>query len=214
MIAKALGLTAGLAAVVALSGTAMAATAVVQQAVNVRSGPGPEYGVVGVLSVKRRVEVLGCTPSLRWCRVSGEGTTGWVYSDYIAWDMDGARRPIRSAPPGVETPIVQYRQPPPAAAPGQKQAAPPRTVAATPAAPTQGTAALSSNFVNPPEQVRRFVATQATEPVYLEGEVEIGAGLPEVVPLYSVPDYGYRYAVVNGDKVLVDSDRRIVYVFP
>ena len=53
------------------------------------------------------------------------------------------------------------------------------------------------------------------DPVYLQGEVVVGAGLPETVQLRPVPDYGtYRYVYVNGQPVLVDpASRRIVYVY-
>ena len=51
------------------------------------------------------------------------------------------------------------------------------------------------------------------DPVYLEGEVVVGAGLPETVQLRPVPDYEYNYVYVNGQPVLVEpQSRRIVYV--
>lgn len=72
---------------------------------------------------------------------------------------------------------------------------------------TMGTA------IDPPETVRTYVVQQPGEPVTLEGEVVVGAGLPDVVELQTVPDYEYRYAYVNGQRVLVDPNtRRIVYI--
>ncbi|WP_181706698.1 DUF1236 domain-containing protein [Chthonobacter rhizosphaerae] len=68
--------------------------------------------------------------------------------------------------------------------------------------------------VDPPERVRTYVTEQQTEPVYLEGEVVVGAGVPETVQLAPVPEYEYRYAYVNGQRVLVDPNtRRIVHVY-
>jgi hypothetical protein len=65
----------------------------------------------------------------------------------------------------------------------------------------------------PTEEVRTYVTTNQIDPVYLEGEVVVGASLPETVELREIPDYEYRYVYVNGQPVLVEpSSRRIVYV--
>jgi hypothetical protein len=57
------------------------------------------------------------------------------------------------------------------------------------------------------------VTSHQVEPVYLDGEVVVGAGLPETVALNEIPDYEYRYVNVNGQPVLVDAhSRRIVYI--
>jgi hypothetical protein len=65
----------------------------------------------------------------------------------------------------------------------------------------------------PPEEVRTYVTTNRVDPIYLEGEVVVGAGLPETVELREIPDYEYRYVYVNEQPVLVEpQSRRIVYV--
>ena len=65
----------------------------------------------------------------------------------------------------------------------------------------------------PNEKVVTYVRTNKMEPVYLDGEVVVGASLPETVVLNEVPDYEYRYVYVNGQPVLVEPQtRRIVYV--
>ena len=46
------------------------------------------------------------------------------------------------------------------------------------------------------------------DPVYLEGEVVVGATLPETVELREIPDYEYRYVYVNGVPVLVEAETR------
>jgi hypothetical protein len=89
--------------------------------------------------------------------------------------------------------------------------------------PLAGTAAARNDVklgpaagavVTPPDEVRTYVVENRTDPVYLEGEVVVGAGLPETVELVEVPDYEYRYRYVNGQPVLVDpATRRIVYVY-
>jgi hypothetical protein len=70
----------------------------------------------------------------------------------------------------------------------------------------------------PPPQVVSYVAAQAPPAVYLEGNLAVGAMLPETVVLYPVPSdvyapvdgHIYAYAVVNGQRVVVDSGTRVV----
>ncbi|WP_370853058.1 DUF1236 domain-containing protein [Pararhizobium haloflavum] len=69
-------------------------------------------------------------------------------------------------------------------------------------------------MIDPPENVTTYVQSNQVEPVYLEGEVVVGAQVPETVALTEVPDYDYRYVNVNSQPVLVDpSNRQIVYVY-
>ena len=61
--------------------------------------------------------------------------------------------------------------------------------------------------------VRTYVTGNQVEPVYLEGEVVVGATIPEPVVLTPVPDYDYPYAYVNGQPVFIDpATRQIVYI--
>ena len=67
--------------------------------------------------------------------------------------------------------------------------------------------------IEPPSEVRTYVVDHRSDPVYLNGEVVVGAGLPDNVELTEIPDYQYRYVDVNGQPVLVDPQtRRIVYI--
>ena len=71
----------------------------------------------------------------------------------------------------------------------------------------------AGTIIDPPEQVRTYVSSNEGQPVYLDGEVVVGAGLPETVELRPIPDYEYQYVYVNGQPVLVEpSSRKIVYV--
>jgi hypothetical protein len=68
--------------------------------------------------------------------------------------------------------------------------------------------------VDPPQPVEAYVVEQDVPSVQATGELAIGAGLPEAVPLYAIPDYEYQLAVVNDRRVLVDpGTRRVVYIF-
>lgn len=71
----------------ALLGMAGAATA--QEAVfasadlDVRSGPGRDYSVVGVIGVDREAMLLGCDEYGDWCEVDSGGVVGWVEAGYL-----------------------------------------------------------------------------------------------------------------------------------
>jgi len=75
-------LLAGGAALILSTGVAAAAPATAQSDVNLRSGPGPEYPVVGVLRAGETVDVAGCTGS--WCRVRAPGGVGFASRNYLA----------------------------------------------------------------------------------------------------------------------------------
>jgi hypothetical protein len=63
------------------------------------------------------------------------------------------------------------------------------------------------------ETVVTYVQTNPVEQVYLDGEVVVGAGLPETVTLVPVPESEYSYVYVNGVPVVVDStERKVVYI--
>lgn len=75
-------LLAGGAALILSTGIAAAAPATAESDVNMRSGPGPEYPVVGVLRAGETVDVAGCTGS--WCRVRGPSGAGFASRNYLA----------------------------------------------------------------------------------------------------------------------------------
>lgn len=63
-----------------ISGSAFAATATTL--VNVRSGPGTGFDVVGVLNPGDRVNVNGCRDG--WCQIDMRGPNGYVSSRYLS----------------------------------------------------------------------------------------------------------------------------------
>lgn len=57
--------------------------------VNLRYGPGTNYGKVGLLCTGERVEVLGCTEDREWYRAkTAAGKVVWVAAAYVAVDPD------------------------------------------------------------------------------------------------------------------------------
>ncbi|TIN09757.1 DUF1236 domain-containing protein [Mesorhizobium sp.] len=186
-------------ALVAMSGTALADTAVSAVAdLNIRAGPGPQYPVIGVLAAGQSATLDGCIQNSKWCTIAEANGQGWIYSDYVTADFGGnevvlTRRPadaditIVEAPADVDDPDIYTGA----------------IVAGEPIEPIR----------RPPAEVRTYIETNRVDPVYLEGEVVTGATLPDTVELREIPDYDYRYVYVNGQPALVDpGTRRIIYV--
>src|SRR5665213_1323957 len=90
---KHLALAAGL--LLGSAGVAAAAPAVVTSDLNMRSGPGTNYGVVDVLPGGSTVDVLSCGGS--WCRVASGGAEGYASRNYLS----GERGPVYAEAPPV-----------------------------------------------------------------------------------------------------------------
>jgi len=66
---------------------------------------------------------------------------------------------------------------------------------------------------DPGPTVTTYVRENPRDIIYVEGEVVVGAGLPETVILSEVPDSTYSYAYINGVPVIVEREgRRIVQI--
>lgn len=96
---KHLALAAGLLLVSASA--ALAAPALVTGDVNLRTGPGTNFGVITVLPGGATVNVLGCGGG--WCRIAWRDGNGYASSSYL--DLGGG--PVYAAPPPA------YYAPPP-----------------------------------------------------------------------------------------------------
>ncbi len=199
---------AALAAVAALSQPASAATvASATTPLNIRSGPGPEYPVTGAIPTNGQATILGCIEGSLWCQVTYNGNQGWAYSQYLTATIAGRSLTVSEAV--REIPAVTYT------APTTGTAIVRRTYSGdfvTPATVTTTTTAPLS--IAPPPSVQTYVVQHPVTPVYLNGEVVEGVGLPADVALTPVPDYEYQYAYVNGVPVLVEpNSRRVTYIY-
>ncbi|MGQ7793350.1 DUF1236 domain-containing protein [Faunimonas sp. B44] len=206
-------------AALALPSMASAQTAAVAVTdLNMRAGPGPNYPVVGVIGANGAVSIAGCIENSKWCQVTAGGNSGWAYSDYLAADAGGQQVVVTQRTPQMNVPSVTYE----ARSGGSEGAAMTAAGGAVAGALIAGpvgalvggfTGAVAGAAVDPPQEVRTYVTQNQVEPVYLEGEVVVGARVPETVELRPVPDYEYSYAYVNGQPVLVrPQEREIVYV--
>jgi outer membrane lipoprotein SlyB len=206
-----------LAATLALGGTAFAQTAVQATTdLNVRAGPGPQYPVVGVLAAGQSTALKGCLSDGKWCSVGD----GWVYSQYLASDFGGKTMVLSERPAEAKIAVVEAPDSGSAGAvAGGTTGAIAGAIAGGPVGALIGGVAGATiggtmgEAVEPPAQVRQYVTSNRMDPVYLDGEVVVGATLPETVQVREIPDYKYRYVNVNGQEVLVEpSSRRIVHV--
>jgi uncharacterized protein YraI len=186
---------------------AMLATAITD--LNIRSGPGPEYPVIGFIQAQDSVTMVGCIEGSLWCQITQKGKEGWAYSQYLATQSTGNRMIISERRPDVVVPTVTYTR-----TPGATVAAGAVTGALVPGPVGATVGGVTGATLDPPQQVRTYVTSNPGDPVYLDGEVVVGASVPEAVQLRPVPDSNYSYVFVNQQPVLVDpTSRRIVYIY-
>ena len=187
-----------------LSAASAATVASAMTPLNIRSGPGPQYGVIAAIPVRGQATIVGCIQGSLWCQVSYNGTQGWVYSQYLIATLSG--RSLAVAETVGTMPAVTYQVPVETVGTAVPVPAITGTLIAPPAAPPLALA--------PPPAVSSYVVSHPVAPVYLNGEVVEGVGLPEDVALAPVPGYDYQYAYVNSQPVLVEPQtRRIEYIY-
>ena len=199
---------AAVTAAAAVSIPASAATiATAMTPLNIRSGPGPEYSVIGAIPDRGQATIIGCIQGSLWCQVSYNGRQGWAYSQYLTATLSG--RSLIVAERLNDIPAVTYQAP--VATVGS---APPLPAPAITGTLVARPAAAQPIVISPPPTVGSYVVSHPVAPVYLNGEIVEGVGLPENVVLTPVPDYDYQYAYVNNVPVLVEpSTRRVQYLY-
>jgi SH3-like domain-containing protein len=97
--------------------------------INVRSGPGTTFGLVGTANVGERFEIKGRNADATWyliCCVNGQ--QGWVSADFADEENEELAQLVE-----VPTPAPQAQAPAPTQPPAAPPAAPPAEATATPA---------------------------------------------------------------------------------
>ncbi|MFC4670399.1 DUF1236 domain-containing protein [Seohaeicola nanhaiensis] len=193
---------AAAAVLMAMAVPASALTANATTDLNLRAGPGNMYPIQGVIASSAEVDVQGCIAGSEWCKVTYNGTEGWAYSAYLTSTYES-------------NPVVVYDN-------MQRlnlQEIDPVNIDRNPAKTFTPSGALilgqptSVPIVIDDNVAVQYVRANPVEPIYLEGEVVVGAGIPENVTIYPVPDTTYQYVNVNDQLVLVEpGQRRIVQV--
>lgn len=202
-----------LAGAMALPTAALAETATVVTDLNVRTGPGPTYDIVAVAPGNETVTIHGCNEAMSWCEVSFSNQTGWVFAEYLAYEVDEEPMMVPEAATRVEIPTTTYDSQ--ATVTGAAGGAITGAIIGGPVGAAVGgvAGATLGGAISAPQRVTTYVDEQPVDPVFLEGEVVVGAKLPEPVVLHPVPDYEYQFAYVNHQRVLVDpGTREVVYI--
>lgn len=204
MLAAVTGLAAISLPVLALPASA-ATLATATTSLNIRTGPGPEYPVIGAIPDRGQATVTGCIQGSLWCQVTYNGKQGWAYSQYMMGTAGGQMVAVTQS---RDVPVIVYDAPPTTV--GTAVVAP--TISGDFVAPVANAAPMQ--IAPPPATVQSYVVQHPVQPVYLNGEVVEGAGLPQDVVLTPVPNYEYNYAYVNGVPVLVEpTTRRVTYIY-
>lgn len=205
-----LGATA--AGLVLASSAYAATTATAWTDLNLRTGPGSAYEIASVIPATQSVTVDGCLDDSNWCRVTHDGISGWASGDYLTAMVES---PIYVNRQRLMVETVTYEKQPDNMVGGGAAGALTGAAVAGPVGALIGAAIGMSigDAVTPEERVTSYVLSNPIDPIYLDGEVVVGAGIPEAVQLAEVPDSEYYYAYVNGLPVLVEREqRRVVYV--
>jgi uncharacterized protein YraI len=207
---------AGVAAVLVTSGAASALESAATTDLNLRSGPGPNYAVAGVIPAGTAVDVAGCLEAANWCQVVYNGQTGWSYGDYLTTTVgsEPVYLTVDRARTQVKTIVHEDTGEQSAAVVGSMGAVAGALIAGPGGAAVGAvTGAAAGGMADPGETVTTYVTENPVDYVFLDGEVVAGAGVPEAVVLYPVPDTQYTYAYINGVPVVINPvDRRVVQI--
>lgn len=190
-------------------------TATAYTDLNLRAGPGPTYPILAVIPAQGSVAVDGCLEVGNWCRVTHGGVTGWSSGEYLTTMIEA---PIYANRDRLSVGTVTYDATTTSGAgtvAGGATGAVAGAIIGGPVGAIIG-AAIGMGVgaaATPDERVTTYVRSNPVTPMYLDGEVVVGAGIPETVTLSEVPESEYYYAYVNGVPVLVErQNRRVVYI--
>ncbi len=190
---------------------------------NFRAGPGGDQQILGVIPAGDEVTVLGCLEASSWCQVDVQGTQGWAFGEYLNAFVE--EQPVvvieNREPLAIETVTFADAGAASAAETAEAVEGATETVvgagagAALAAALIGGPAAIAAGAAlgaaaggGDLEPAMTYVQENPVDPVLLDGEVIVGAGIPEEVEVIAIPDTQYGYLNVNGLPVVVDNESR------
>ena len=196
-ISRIAALGGGLALLV-VAGPALAIPGYSTAHLNVRTGPGTQYPVLGMMEYNVPANITGCLADYSWCSVTVAGVNGWVSSEYLVINKDGEIMQITGPDSGI----------PPVEAVGIEAVVAPATVGVVVGADGHVEAIV------PEPAVIEYIAATPVNPYAVQGEIVVGAVVPAEVTLYEVPGSPYVYTILNSVRVLVEpSSRAIVYIY-
>ena len=206
---------------------------------NLRAGPGPQYPIVAQIPFDADVTLYGCLADLTWCDVAmANGDRGWAFAYYLQAILSRQGNTVQTA-------AINAMNPPPpvltfegetywaahyaneaffadrdrfigAGAVGPDAMA--GVLVGRPLGEAIGGAAGAA--FTPPEAVVAMLQNQGPpdpgDALFLEGEIVVGAAVPDTLTLTPVPDFPqFAFAHINGRWVLIDpTARTILYIEP
>lgn len=200
---------------------ASSAEAIAATDLNIRSGPGPQFSVVGTIPGGEQTNVDGCLAESSWCKVMYDGVEGWSYSDYLAVGVEEQAVALTTRPATVDIKTVTYENTEETQSDQNTGAAVGATIGALAAVAVGGPiggiiaggilgSAAGSAAVDPTIETVTYVESNPVETVYLDGEVVVGAGVPTMVTTYELPQPDLRYVSINGQTVLVNAETGVI----
>lgn len=207
-------LTAISTAAVLAAGPALAdVNATATTDLNLRAGPGPNYKIVDVIAANDAAVVGGCLENSKWCEVEYNGQTGWAYSEYLTTPVEGEEIVLYDNYDRVKVRTVTYdsnSQAAAAASLGTVGGVLGSAIVGGPAAIAVGAliGSVAGAAMVPDEQTVTYVESNPVDPVFVNGEVVVGATIPGEVVLYPTNDEDFVYANLNGQYVVVKADER------
>lgn len=207
---------AALAVTLMSSGAYAQSSVVAYTDLNLRSGPGPQFDIISVIPANGEVMVEGCLEAASWCKVIHDGINGWASGDYLTTMVDAAPvaiYPNREIVP-VGTVVYTETDSGTTAAGGLTGVIAGAMIGGPIGAAVGGVVGLGAGAaVDPGPTVTTYVRENPLDVIYVDGEVVVGAGLPETVTLTEVPDSTFSYAYINGVPVVVEREgRRIIQI--
>lgn len=186
---------------------------------NLRAGPAGNQQILAVIPANGEVMVDGCLEAANWCQVNYDGTMGWAYGEYLNATMQDQQVVVIENRDTLSLPAVTYEVADSTAEDAVEGTVGAATGAALAAALIGGPAAIAAGallgataFADDDPAIT-YVRENPMDPVYLDGEVIVGAGIPEGVTFQTIPEAQYGYMNVNGLPVLVDpTTRQIVRI--
>lgn len=192
---------------------------------NLREGPGGDQAILAVIPAATEVTVDGCLETANWCQVTFDGQTGWAYGQYLnAVGADSTELVVVDNRDVLTVPVATFEGTTVAAVDAEGDngteavtgAATGGLLAAAliggPAAIAAGAALGAAANIADDDPAVTYVRSNPVDPIYLDGEVVVGAGIPQEVELIAVPETEFSYAYINGVPVLVNADRSIVRI--
>lgn len=207
---------AGLSAVAILTATSALATtdATASTDLNLRNLPDPRGEILDVIPAEAMVSVSECTTS--WCKVTYEGTEGWAYSPYLTASLESEPVVVYDNYERLEVQKIEPNDSQKEAAAAVSGLTAGAIVASAVGGPLAVAGAVAAGAIagaeSVPDETVTYVVSNPVPTIYVDGEVAVGAGIPQEVTLMSVPESDYSYVYLNGNPVLVNQDRQIVRV--